>query len=420
MAGASISIESVGKRYRIGTHGAAYVTLREALSSRFGGDAGGSRDVWALRDVSFEVREGEAVGVIGANGAGKSTLLRVLSRITQPTVGVSRTRGRVGSLLEVGTGFHPELTGRENIYLNGAILGMKRREISSRFDEIVDFSGVERFLETPLKRYSSGMYLRLAFAVAAHLDPEVMLVDEVLAVGDARFREKCLGRMSELGAEGRTVLFVSHDLGAVTRLCSRAVWLDHGRVVRDGESADVVERYLREAVPNATSREFEPDPDRRAFLISADVRGTDGRAASAPRRDEELVLAVRFGLRERLPGLSIAFILHGPLGVPVLDEDWGADTGGQLLPQRVPQEYEARLRVPAILTAGEYRLEVWIGTPAEPLVREEALRFQVAPRPDDVQESTRRKRAVQAPVSWSVDEVEGLAPPSESLSWSAP
>jgi hypothetical protein len=181
-----------------------------------------------------------------------------------------------------------------------------------------------------------------------------------------------------------------------------------------------VERYLREAVPNATSREFEPDPDRRAFLISADVRGTDGRAASAPRRDEELVLAVRFGLRERLPGLSIAFILHGPLGVPVLDEDWGADTGGQLLPQRVPQEYEARLRVPAILTAGEYRLEVWIGTPAEPLVREEALRFQVAPRPDDVQESTRRKRAVQAPVSWSVDEVEGLAPPSESLSWSAP
>ncbi|MGH3003600.1 MAG: ABC transporter ATP-binding protein [Gaiellaceae bacterium] len=420
MAGTSVSVESVGKRYRIGTHGAAYVTLREALSSRFGGGAEPTRDVWALRDVSFEAHEGEALGLIGANGAGKSTLLRVISRITQPTVGVSRTRGRVGSLLEVGTGFHPELTGRENIYLNGAILGMKRRDISSQFDEIVEFSGVERFLETPLKRYSSGMYLRLAFAVAAHLDPEVMLVDEVLAVGDARFREKCLGRMSELGVEGRTVLFVSHDLGAVTRLCSRAIWLDQGRVVADGESADVVERYLREAVPNANSREFEIDAARSVFLISARAHGADSRSASAPRRDEELTLTVRFGVRERIPGLSIAFILHGPLGVPVLDEDWGADTGGQLLPDRTPQEYEARLRVPAVLTAGEYRLEVWLGTPAESLLREEALRFQIAPRPDDVEEAIRRSRVVQAPVSWSVDEVAEPALSVESLSRSTP
>jgi len=232
----AIQLDSVAKRYRIGRYPGAYLTLRETLAARTRRGEDEARVAWALRDVSFAIAEGEAVGIIGANGAGKSTLLRILARITQPTSGVSRTRGRVGSLLEVGTGFHPELSGRENVFLNGAILGMTRRELRARFDEIVAFAGVERFLDTPLKRYSTGMRLRLAFAVAAHVDPEIMLVDEVLAVGDARFRERCLGKMRELGREGRTVLFVSHDLGAVTRLCSRAIWLEAASSARTGRA----------------------------------------------------------------------------------------------------------------------------------------------------------------------------------------
>jgi ABC-2 type transport system ATP-binding protein/lipopolysaccharide transport system ATP-binding protein len=404
MAGAVIQVENVAKRYRLGSHGSAYRTLRETLASRFARDPV-DRETWALRDVSFEVETGQAVGVIGANGAGKSTLLKILSRITQPTQGASRTRGRLGSLLEVGTGFHPELTGRENVYLNGAILGLRRREITRRFDEIVEFSGVERFLDTPLKRYSSGMYLRLAFAVAAHVEPEIMLVDEVLAVGDARFREKCLGKMTELGREGRTVLFVSHDLGAITRLCDRAIWLADGRIVSDGAAAQVVEAYLRDALPGGASRTFEPDATRRASLLSAAVHTSDG---SAPTRGEELTISVSFRVQERIPSLSVAFILHGPLGVPVLDEDWGADTGGELRPVQVPQDYSARLGVPAMLPSGNYRLDVWVGTSVETLLREEALSFRVAPRPEDVDEAIRRRRAAQPAVRWTVEEVAAI------------
>ena len=202
-------------------------------------------DFWALKDVSFEVPPGEVLGVVGRNGAGKSTLLKVLSRITEPTTGRVELRGRVGSLLEVGTGFHPELTGRENIYLNGAILGMKRREIARKFDEIVAFAEVEQFLDTPVKRYSSGMYMRLAFAVAAHLEPEILLVDEVLAVGDAEFQKKCLGKMGDVAGEGRTVLFVSHNMGAVQTVCRRALLLDHGRVKMIGPAEEVVAEYLK-------------------------------------------------------------------------------------------------------------------------------------------------------------------------------
>ena len=401
MAETAIHVDGVSKRYRLGAHGGAYVTLRETLAARFA-RARETRDTWALRHVSLQVATGEAVGVIGANGAGKSTLLRILSRITQPTAGVSRTRGRVGSLLEVGTGFHPELTGRENVYLNGAILGMRRRDITRRFDEIVEFSGVERFLDTPLKRYSSGMYLRLAFAVAAHLEPEILLVDEVLAVGDVQFREKCLGKMSELGREGRTVLFVSHDLGAITRLCDRAIWLAGGSVVEDGPSGHVVESYLRDALPGNAARTFEPDSTRRASLLSAAARGPDG---SPPTRGEILTLLVSFRIRERIRNLSLSFILHGPVGAPVLDEDWGADTGDDLGLETVPQDFAARLEVPGMLPAGDYRLEVWVGTPSDTLLREDALRFRIVPRPDDLDESLRRRRAAQPGVTWTVDKL---------------
>ncbi len=252
----AIRVENLGKRYTIGV-GQRHDTLRDALAdfrlriADFGRKSPKSRienpksgEFWALKDVSFEVHRGEVVGIIGRNGAGKSTLLKILSRITEPTTGYAEIHGRVGSLLEVGTGFHPELTGRENIYLNGAILGMKRTEIDRKFDEIVAFSEIEKFLDTPVKRYSSGMYVRLAFAVAAHLEPEILLVDEVLAVGDAAFQKKCLGKMGDIAGEGRTVLFVSHNMAAIHSFCPRTICLLQGKLYADGDSADVIEKYL--------------------------------------------------------------------------------------------------------------------------------------------------------------------------------
>jgi len=250
-----INIENVGKKYRIASERrAAYATLREALVGSFSTSlkrlSGRSvppedETFWALRGINLDIYPGERLGIVGCNGAGKSTLLKILSRITEPTEGRARLYGRVGSLLEVGTGFHGELTGRENIYLNGAILGMKHAEIERNFDEIVAFAEVDRFLNTPVKRYSSGMYMRLAFAVAAHLQPEILIVDEVLAVGDAAFQRKCLGKMSEVSRNGRTVIFVSHNMGAVQNLCSRVVWLAGGRVIQEGEPGRVINDYLK-------------------------------------------------------------------------------------------------------------------------------------------------------------------------------
>ena len=223
--------------------GAKSLVLRQAVSAK-------PTEFWALKDVSFEIKRGEVVGIIGRNGAGKSTLLKILSRITEPTTGLARIHGRVGSLLEVGTGFHPELTGRENIYLNGAILGMQRAEIARKFDAIVDFAGIEKFIDTPVKRYSSGMYVRLAFAVAAHLETEILLVDEVLAVGDAAFQKKCLGTMDQVARSGRTILFVSHNMAAIENLCTSAILLESGSVVMQGDSHRVIHHYLERVLPS--------------------------------------------------------------------------------------------------------------------------------------------------------------------------
>jgi lipopolysaccharide transport system ATP-binding protein len=253
MSDLAIRVERLAKQYNIGAAKQPYGTLRDALAgavSRWSRAARGKQkttsktSMWALRDVSFDVRHGEAVGVIGRNGAGKSTLLKILSRITPPSKGRAAIYGRVGSLLEVGTGFHPELTGRDNIYLNGAILGMSRREIRAKFDAIVGFSGIEIFLDTPVKRYSSGMYTRLAFAVAAHLDPEILIVDEVLAVGDAAFQKKCLGKMGEIAQDGRTVIFVSHNMGIMQSLCGRGILLVDGQVACDDTTERAVSLYL--------------------------------------------------------------------------------------------------------------------------------------------------------------------------------
>lgn len=277
MKALAIHVENLSKRYRIGLKeerhdtlaGAVLATLKQPgrnfrrlrQLARFQGADTDQDILWALKDVCFEVRQGEVVGVIGRNGAGKTTLLKILSRITYPTCGRVELRGRLSSLLEVGTGFHPELTGRENVYLNGTILGMRKSEIDRKFDEIVDFSGVERFIDTPVKRYSSGMRVRLAFSVAAHLEPEILLVDEVLAVGDARFQKKCLNKMQDVGQQGRTVLFVSHSMPAITRLCQRTILLDEGRIASDGPSHQVVSSYLQSGVGTMSAREW-PDLDR--------------------------------------------------------------------------------------------------------------------------------------------------------------
>lgn len=269
-----IAVEGLAKRYRIGEF-ETYRSLREAIPATarrlFGrrpadhdGKPRSSGEFWALRDISFDVEEGEVLGIIGHNGAGKSTLLKILSRITEPTDGTARIRGRVSSLLEVGTGFHPELTGRENVFLNGSILGMTRHEIRRKFDEIVEFSGIGKFLDTPVKRYSSGMSVRLAFAVAAHLEPEVLIIDEVLAVGDAEFQSKCLGKMEDVASSGRTVLFVSHNMAAVEALCSKALLLNHGQIVSHGSVTTAINEYLARGTYSATDVDLREHPGRTA------------------------------------------------------------------------------------------------------------------------------------------------------------
>jgi homopolymeric O-antigen transport system ATP-binding protein len=284
----AIHIDRLSKRYRIGELQSAYGTLRDTMASRARrlvrrDHAQHYEEIWALRDVSLEIPEGQVLGVIGRNGAGKSTLLKILTRITTPTSGTAEIRGRVGSLLEVGTGFHPELTGRENIFLNGSVLGMKRRAIQSKFDEIVEFSGVEQFIDTPVKRYSSGMSVRLAFSVAAHLEPEVLLVDEVLAVGDAEFQRRCLGRMEDLSQSGRTVVFVSHQMQAVAQLCDRAIYMEKGQVVLDGRSGDVVAEYLQLVGGSSSERVWTDDDapgDDLVRLLAVRVVDEDGALVS--------------------------------------------------------------------------------------------------------------------------------------------
>jgi ABC-2 type transport system ATP-binding protein/lipopolysaccharide transport system ATP-binding protein len=398
----AIEVENLSKSYRLGQRLGRYVTLREVMATAIRRGAPPPEYLWALHDVSFSVEQGGTLGVIGPNGAGKTTLLKVLARITEPTTGVSRTRGRAGALLDVGTGFHPELTGRENIYLNAAILGMSRRDVRRRFEDIVDFSGLERFLDTPLKRYSWGMYLRLAFAVAAHVEPEVVIVDEVLAVGDLRFREKCLAKMSQFGREGRTVVFVSHDLGSITQVCRRAIWLDHGGIVADGPSEDVVRRYVRGADGMVAAAEFVPDHSRRVQLLAAAVTDDEGNVLDPPQTREPMTLSVRFIVREPLPTLDLSISVHERRGLRVLEEVWGVDTGGTLAVEAAPREYVARLNLPPLLPAGDYVLSVWLGSAYDTLLHEEALRFRVWPRPDDPTHVVERDRIVQPTVSWEL------------------
>jgi lipopolysaccharide transport system ATP-binding protein len=437
MSEVAIRVRGVSKRYTIGANRADYKTLRESLVSaartafrlpnwgsrngraaRFSAD----RTLWALKDVSFDVQHGEIVGIIGRNGAGKSTLLKILSRITDPTEGEIDIEGRVGSLLEVGTGFHPELTGRENIFLNGAILGMKRAEIDARFGEIIAFAGTEKFLDTPVKYYSSGMYMRLAFAVAAHLEPEILIIDEVLSVGDAEFQKKCLGKMGDVARSGRTVLFVSHNMTAVNALCARALWLSDGRVQLDGPVASAVNAYLSQSAC-APAQGFWPDPSdapgndsvriRKISIRPEPQNSVDGSDSS--RITVRTPLVMEFEYWNLRPGahLNLSICLYNGEGVlafnsfPAVDSEW------------MNRPYPAGLfhtscRIPAdLLNDGSYRIHlsvVWDQTTVI-FEMERALSFEVHDiRPTGIRWHGKIAGVVRPALDWQTEFIEDVEP----------
>jgi len=394
----AIRLEGISKRYRIGAKQEKYKTLRDTLTdislapvrrlrSVFNRESSsinaGDDTIWAVKDISLEIARGEVVGIIGRNGAGKSTLLKILSRITEPTQGFAQIRGRVSSLLEVGTGFHPELTGRENVYLNAAILGMKRAEIERKFDDIVAFAEVEKFVDTPVKRYSSGMQLRLAFAVAAHLEPEILIIDEVLAVGDARFQKKCLGKMQDVGQHGRTVLFVSHNMPAVTRLCQRTILLEQGRIVKDGPSQEVVSTYMNSGYGTMAAREWPEGvsiPGRDvACLHAVRVRAEDGELRDSV--DIRRPVAVEMEYAVLKPGyvLSPHYHFYNDQGVCIfisfdLDPAWRGRS-------RPVGRYISKAWIPGnLLAEGMVFVEPWLIT-MDPIVVQfrvsDAVAFQV-------------------------------------------
>jgi len=365
----------LGKMYRIGGEQEQYRTLRDTLVKMVkkpierirhpGAASHVSVDLWALRHIDLEIREGEVVGIIGRNGSGKSTLLKVLSHITEPTEGRAEIRGKVGSLLEVGTGFHKELTGRENIQMNGAILGLSRADIRRKFDDIVAFAGIEKFMDTPVKRYSSGMYVRLAFAVAAHLEPDILLVDEVLAVGDAEFQAKCLNKMGEAASSGRTVLLVSHNMPAVSNLCQRAVLLDGGRLVADGPADEVISTYLQSGRHEGASADLSalPRPHwARPWLKTARIVGPDGHAAGELHMGDDVTVEVTFsspdGSSIRYPVLVVEIVsarLGRVAGVNSAmtgeSVDWPETSRGSI---------RCRIKRPPLLP-GEYMIDVALG-----------------------------------------------------------
>lgn len=388
---ARITAEGLGKRYTIGATGDERPSFREAVMrqaaapwraiwgpGRRSHEASRS-ELWALRDVTLEVADGEVFGIIGRNGSGKSTLLKILSRIVMPTTGHARVRGRVGTLLEVGAGFHPELTGRDNVFLSGSILGMTRAEIERKFDEIVDFAGVERFIDTPVKRYSTGMYLRLAFAVAAHLETDILIVDEVLAVGDAEFQKKCLGRMQQIAGVGRTVLFVSHNMAAVRSLCHRACVLDAGRIVTSGDVQDCVSRYLRWNQDAGASLQFSgpigPKPRMTAAtLICGGAPGT------RMLMGDELTVEVTFETSAPIRNPNIGFLLFSEGGESLLNIS-NRYQAYQPYPVAVRQG-TLRCEFGAIpLVPGRYSLSLYLGDLAEDShVVEHAFSFEVVER----------------------------------------
>jgi lipopolysaccharide transport system ATP-binding protein len=412
----AIKASRLGKRYRLGAVG--HQTLRDKLWRAGREGAGPSAELWALREVDFTVAPGEVVGIIGRNGAGKSTLLKVLSRITEPSEGRVEIYGRVGSLLEVGTGFHPELSGRENIFLNGAIIGMRRAEIVGRFKEIVEFAGVERFIETPVKRYSSGMYLRLAFAVAAHLETEILIMDEVLAVGDAAFQQKCLRKMGEVAEEGRTVLFVSHNMAAVKHLCRRSIVLAGGRVIFDGPSDEGARIYLSSGLSSGLSgaadaldaqrdrlrmENPDPDPSRRFEVTRVEVLDEEGRLRTTLASGDYARFRISWRAEEAVRHAGVELGIYTLEGIPliqystrpVMDVDVQFARGGNAIECEFPQ---------FPLAAGQYYLSVGLTRPMLEWLyrRDQFALFEV--EPGDVFHSgtpiTSSRALIVAPHRW--------------------
>lgn len=368
MSNLAIKVNDLGKQYKIFSEVNRFQTLREKISETLRSplknllNPTGSETFWALRNVSFEVERGLVLGVIGKNGAGKSTLLKMLSRVVEPTEGRAEIHGRVGSLLEVGTGFHPELTGRENVYLNGAILGMKRSEIDKKFDEIVAFSEIEQFIDTPVKRYSSGMYMRLAFAVSAHLEPEILIVDEVLAVGDAEFQRKCLGKMSDVAGEGRTVLFVSHNMSAVTRLTKECIILEHGKMTTRAPSSEAVDYYLSHGYEKGGERSWTVDEipsEAYPFKpIAMRVMNAKGQVVDSVRSVEPLTLEMEYSLDSAITGLRVGIYLMTVRGDYVFTS-FDTDDPEQFSKhtERRAGHYISRCTIPAdLLNEGRYTL----------------------------------------------------------------
>jgi lipopolysaccharide transport system ATP-binding protein len=379
----AIEAQELSKVYRLGQMQAAYGTLRDSVA-RMGKRAAGRErphqreELWALRDVSFSVREGEVLGVVGRNGAGKSTLLKVLTRITTPTSGHAIIRGRVGSLLEVGTGFNPELTGRENVFLNGSILGMKRKEIRRKLPDIIEFSGIEKFMDTPVKRYSSGMYVRLAFSVAAHLEPEILLVDEVLAVGDAEFQQRCLGRMEDFSGTGRTVLFVSHNMQTVNQLCDRAMWLDGGQVVADGDPSDVVTRYLHSSQGTGARISWPDDEsapgDDLARLLSVRAVNESGETIDASDVRDAVGIEMRYRVLQEGPAVFAKIKVRDRQGGVAFN---AMDVESQAEESCAPGVYTATAWIPGnFLNEGPMTVDVAVCTLRQPKLFQRAQQYE--------------------------------------------
>ncbi len=384
-----VQVENLSKQYQLGSRVAAYATLRESLANAVRAPFNGLRrqgastgSIWALKDVSFEVQPGEVLGVIGRNGAGKSTLLKILSRITEPTTGKVKLYGRVGSLLEVGTGFHSELSGRENIFLNGSLLGMTRSEIRAKFDEIVAFSEVEKFIDTPVKRYSSGMYVRLAFAVAAHLDPEILILDEVLSVGDASFQKKCLGKMNEVSKDGRTVIFVSHNMGTIVRICSRCILIEGGRIAADGPVDSAVRSYLETSAQHEGACSFPIEPAKAAQFTKLGLLTREGDATASFDYRFEITVTAEYVVRQPIPQGLLGIRVSTADGLPIFSshhiDKLDPETAAAAL---APGAYRTQLTIPGnLLLPGSYVLTTGIVDANMRLIdmQEDVLSFDVA------------------------------------------
>jgi lipopolysaccharide transport system ATP-binding protein len=424
MAAYAIRAAGLGKQYRLGAAAVRHEDLRSALTALVTAPARNLKRLralgtfrhadeadtfWALRDVNFDLAHGETLGIIGRNGAGKSTLLKILSRIVSPSTGTATMTGRVGSLLEVGTGFHPELTGRDNVYLNGSILGMDRRYIARRFDEIVAFAGVEAFLDTPVKRYSSGMYMRLAFAVAAHLDPEILIVDEVLAVGDAQFQKKCLGKMDEVSRDGRTVLFVSHNMGAVQSLCRRSLLLHGGRIFAIGDTREVVAQYL-----DTGNALFSPvtwhavGTDRGEFAVGGLRARQGGFVTGTVDCRRPFTIEIDYEVRQRVPGARLWLVLRNEKGEALLNTS-DYDAAPENADPRATGRFRSAVTIPAnLLKTGVIHVTFGCDVRADRIVfaREDVLELEVLDTGLDPGERHLRSGAVAPVLPWELKPLE--------------